>query len=776
MTRLFSLAWLLVAACLPVDAAAQAVIRGRVIDAETRAPLPGVSVLAEGTTLGTTTDAAGVFTLEAPARPRRLVFSFLGYETKTIALGGTIALDDARDAAAAPLVVALAPRLLDLQPIVVSASRTEERRAEAPVAVAALSSRELEAKKPDQLYEALNALPGVHMTNLGNEQHNMSIRQPLSYKALFAYLEDGIPIRPTGIFNHNALIEVNMAGVERIEVVRGPASSLYGSNAIGGAVNFITPRPARTPTGAFRLRTDDHGYRRADARASATIGRLGVWAGGYAARQRDGWAEHSDFDKVSLSLRTDYAFAPATRLVATFTTNHLDTDTNGNLDSLNFFRQGFTSLHTFTHRKVDASRLAARLEHVWDSRNSTETTVYWRDNTVGQLPHYRIRNDRANPGRASGELNEDHFRSLGLNVQHRTFFDWMQARLIAGASLDRSPNSYRAHYLEVARDPATGRYLDYVQRDSLLTDYDVDLLNAAAYAQFELSPLRRLKLVASLRYDRIDYGYDNHLPPSAFSGAPDERNGFNHVSPRAGITFDLGGDRGLYANVSRGFLPPEVSELYRGVKVPVLQPSTFDSYEAGGWAALLGGRLYADVSLYRMDGTNEIISVLLDDGSSENRNAGRTRHTGVEYALLIAPARSLSLRLAGTNALHTFVRFEDQGRPLDGNEMDAAPGWMANAEVIYRPAFVPGARAALEWEHVGPYYMDPHNTLRYEGYDLMNLRLGYEVKGVELWMNVRNLTDALYANIASKSRFGQQYNPGAPRSVGFGVGYRIGER
>lgn len=757
---------LLLAALLPLPLFAQVVVDGRVLDADDRAPLAGVHVLAEHSTLGTVTDADGRFRLSAPARPAALVFSFLGYQTRTVDV----------PADGAPMTVHLEARLLDLQPVVVSASRAEERRTEAPVAVAALTARDLEAQKPDALHQALNTLPGVHMTDLGNEQHVMSIRQPMSYKAVFAYLEDGVPLRPTGVFNHNALIEVNMAGLDRVEVVRGPASSLYGSNAVGGAVNFITPRPTARPTGAARVRRDTHGYGRVDLQGSGTRGRLGVWAGGYVAQQRESWAEHSDFDKQSLTLRADYAFAPTTHLVTTLSTNHLDTDTNGSLDSLNFYSQGFTSLQTFTYRKVDATRATARLDHVWSSRQSTEVTVYGRRNRIGQLPHYRIRNDRANAAAATGEVNEDRFWSLGLNVQHRLYVPFLQGRLITGATVDRSPNSYTAHFIDVVREAATGRYQGYAKRDSLLTDYDVDLLNTAAYAQVEVSPLARLKLVGSLRYDRLAYGYDNHLPPSAFSGAPDADDVFDRVSPRLGFTVDAGAGRGVYGNVSRGFMPPEVGELYRGVKVPVLRPATFDSYEVGGWAALLGGRLYADVSVYRMDGTDEIISVRLEDGSSENRNAGRTRHVGVEYALSAAPTRALSLRLTGTVARHTFVRHEDRGQTLHGHDMDAAPGWMTNAEATYRPAGVPGLRLGLGWEHVGPYYMDPANTLRYGGYDLLNLRAGYARRGVEVWANVRNAADALYANIASKTAWGHQYNPGAPRSVSVGIGYTFDAR
>ncbi|HET6567002.1 MAG TPA: TonB-dependent receptor, partial [Rhodothermales bacterium] len=588
---------------LPSIVFAQTAVTGHVLDTETRSPLPGVTVLAEGTTLGTVTDQEGGFTLDLPPSVQNLVFSYVGYESETVKLSST----------SRPLRVELRPRLMDLQPMIVSASRQEEKRTDAPVAVSAISAAQLQATKPNMLYEALNTVPGVHMTNLGNEQHNMSIRQPLSYGALYAYLEDGIPIRPTGIFNHNALTEINMAGVERIEVVRGPSSSLFGANAVGGAINFITPTPTPTLSGHVRVRGDDYGYRRGDYEASTTAGRLGLYGGGYVARQRHGWADHSDFDKLSLTLRGDYAFAPATRLTTTFSTNHLNTDTNGNLDSLNFYRKGYTSLQTFTYRKVDATRLTTRLDQVWNAHSSTNLAVFWRNNSVGQLPHYRIKNIRNDPAHASGEVNDGSFWSLGVNIQHRQYFDWLDARLIAGATLDRSPDSFVAHYLQIERDPATGRYLRFQRLDSLLTDYRVNLLNAAGYTQFELSPVTRLKLVASLRFDHIAYGFDNHLPPSAFSGAPDGRNTYDRFSPRVGATYDFGKGRGTYANYSRGFLPPEVSELYRGVTIPTLQPSTFDSYEAGGWAALLDGRLNAEASVYRMNGTNEVISVRLAD-------------------------------------------------------------------------------------------------------------------------------------------------------------------
>jgi outer membrane receptor protein involved in Fe transport len=174
-----------------------------------------------------------------------------------------------------------------------------------------------------------------------------------------------------------------------------------------------------------------------------------------------------------------------------------------------------------------------------------------------------------------------------------------------------------------------------------------------------------------------------------------------------------------------------------------------------------------------MNGADEIITVRLPDDSQANRNAGATRHAGVEYAIVARPVDDLSLRFGGSNALHRFVRHEEEGATLDGHAMPGAPGWVANAEVALTPRWVPGGRLALEWQHVGPYWMNSTNTARYDGYDVLNLRAGYRVAGAEIWVQLLNVTDAHYATMASRGRFGDAYNAGAPRTVVAGVRYGL---
>ncbi|NEM97669.1 TonB-dependent receptor [Pontibacter burrus] len=742
---------------------AQTITKGQVIDALTKEPLYGVTIRTTDAKAGTISGIDGTFNLNMPAPADSLVFSYIGYDLQKKPLNK------------GELLVQLKPSSNQLNQIVVSASREASTRTQTPVAISAISKEVLLETKPVSLEQVLNKVSGVYMVNLGNEQHTMAIRQPIGYKSLFLYLEDGIPIRTTGNFNHNALIEINMGALRNVEVIRGPASSLYGSEAIGGAINFITQAPAQIFTARVQAEGSDRGYRRTDFSVSNTFGKLGVYVAGYYAAQRNGIIEHSDFDKLALTLRADYSFSATTKLITSASLVDYKTDQTGGLDSTRFYSKEYSSLHTFTYRKVDALRLRATLEHKWNAQHSTQVTGFYRNNAIGQNPFYAIKNVKGNPLKAQGELNEDAFQSFGFVAQHKTMFSFLDAQLISGISTDYSPASYEAEQIDIDRNE-TGKYTNYSKTGTLLTDYDVKLLNTAAYAQFELNPIEKLKGVAALRYDRLDFDFDNHLEPGAFTGAPDEKNGFQSLTPKLGLTYDQGRDIGLYTNYSVGFTPPQITELYRGVQVPILKPANYNNYELGGWISFAQTKGYLDVSFYQLDGRNEIVNVRLDDGSYENQNAGRTRHRGLEYTLKYAPVDGLNFRFSGTNAKHAYIEYNEKGVEFAGKEMATAPRFISNTEVTYKPALVKGLRLGLEWQHMDSYYLDAANSEKYSGYELLNARIGYVLIGFDLWANVLNLTNELYATTADKNAWGKSYRQGAPRTVHLGIGYTLGAR
>jgi outer membrane receptor protein involved in Fe transport len=230
---------------------------------------------------------------------------------------------------------------------------------------------------------------------------------------------------------------------------------------------------------------------------------------------------------------------------------------------------------------------------------------------------------------------------------------------------------------------------------------------------------------------------------------------------------------GFYASYAQGYVPPQVTELFNNVKVPFLMPQIFHNYEIGGWWHLYQNSVAIDWSLYRMLGTHEIISVRNADGSSENKNAGKTAHTGLELGLNYQPDHQLQIRLGGTAARHTFKTETQNGVLLDGKQMQAAPGFIANGSLTYRPDFAKGLYIQPEYQRVGSYFMDDANTAKYKGYNLLNLRAGYQWHKAEIWANALNVLNRYYATVATKSSYGYSYNLGMPFTLAIGLAFHF---
>ncbi len=738
-------------------------ITGKIIDQQSAEPIIGASIVLRNTTMGTITDSQGRFTLQNTDNADVIEISSIGYQAISKQVSENLGL------------IYLKPSLKTLNQIVVSANRDAQERKEVPVAIESINAQTIDDAKPTSADQVLNKVSGVYMVDLGNEQHMMAIRQPISTKSIFLYMEDGIPIRTSGVFNHNALLEINLAATKAIEVIRGPYSSIYGSEAIGGAINFITPRPTAVPVGKLSIQGSNRGYKRTDFSFSNTFDKVGVYIGGYYATRRNGYRKHSDFDKLSLTGKVNYNISKSTAWNNAFTYIDYVSDMTGSLDSAHFFGQKYSSQHTFTNRDVTALRFHSDLIHRWNTHSKTKLILLYRNNSIKQNPSYRVKDDKSysnpigNSNLAHGEVNDNSFNSYGFIAQHYQIFS-DAVSVTGGISIDASPNTYIANYISIHKTD-DGIYDAFTKSDSVKTDYEVNLFNAGAFVQGEIKATDKLKFTAAIRYDAFSYDYSNNLGAEAFSGAPDSKNTFSAFTPKIGFTYDLGSGSGIYANYSRGFVPPQVGELYRGVKVPTLEPTQHDNFELGGWVSIIKGIASFDFAVYQLNGSNEIIQVKADDGSLENRNAGETKHQGIEYGIHIKPVNDLAFRFSGSNAKHEFTEYAEKGNEYNGNEMPSAPNWIVNSELTYRPSQVKGLKISIEWQKIGKYYMDAANTAEYEGFSVFNVRLGYKIKGFDLWVNTLNVGDKIYATRGDKSKWGTSYNPGDPRTLNVGLGY-----
>lgn len=674
----------------------------------------------------------------------------------------------------------------ELGAIVVSGSREGSSRRKTPAAIDVIPEKAIEAKRPTFIGEVLNQAAGVYMPDYRNEQHAMSIRHPLTTSAVYLYMEDGLPLRPPGLFNHNALYELNLEGIDRIEVLRGPASSLYGSNAVGGAVNFFTRsalKPARHVLGA---QLSDQGYRRLDfGTSTGPLGAEGQQQGlslsGYVSRKRGGDADFNDADKHSLTLRHDWEWSASARLKTTLTSNHLDTDMPGGLTPEQYRRDPGMSINTFTYRKVHATRLSSTLEGEWNPGGLTAITLFARDNVTDQLPSFRI---RGSGNDITGLITNQSFQSVGLDARHRqdVASPWGKLRWINGLQIDHSPMQADETRLAITRN-AQGVNVSYVPT-GVLRDYEVDVDNQALYSQLEWAPVASVQLVAGLRHDRIGYDYTNRLTPSSTTGAPSEQRRYSQTSPKLGATWQASAWLTVFGNLSRGFTPPEVSSQYgSSLSSPNLKSATFDNVDLGvRWDDLAQARRL-ELALYQLDGRDEILSYTVAQGQSEPRNAGRTRHSGLEFA---ASQRwgAWSAALAGSWSRHTYRDYR-VSNTLDysGKDIKAAPRWLANLDL--------GWQATLQWrlsgvvQHLDGYWVNDANTVRYAGHTLLNLQARWQEGPWEAWLKVNNALNQRHAESASSSYSGSgtytpstqdSYSPGALRTFLVGLRYTWGKQ
>ena len=227
----------------------------------------------------------------------------------------------------------------DLSPVIVTANKLKERRSQAPIAISILSQKLIEETKAQRIDALLNKVSGVYMPTIGGEQHMMSIRQPISLKGLYLYLEDGMPIRTSGLFSSNSLIEINTANIYSIEVIKGPASALYGAEAIGGVVNFLSqPVPIKN-TLDISSQINNTGFTKIDIAGGTPTKKGGWFISGSFTNQKNGVTEHSDFNKNAFSLKKEFIINK--KLKGYQTLNYIDyyTQMTGSLDSIKFFQQ-----------------------------------------------------------------------------------------------------------------------------------------------------------------------------------------------------------------------------------------------------------------------------------------------------------------------------------------------------------------------------------------------------------------------------------------------------
>lgn len=732
---------------------------------QSREPLSDVAVRVEGTAIAAVSDVAGRYVLPGvPPGARAVVAQRLGYVRRRVTV--VVTADSA-----AVLDLALAEAAVTLADVVVTASREEQPTAEVPANVGVVSGTEIMSSRPHHPAEIVDRVPGALVIDLGGEGNVVALRQTINYGAVYAYLEDGIPIRSTGFFNHNALYEINVPGADRIEVLKGPGTALYGSDAIGGVFNVLTRPPTAAPSVELFAEGGAYGYARMLATAANTWDAHGLRAD-LNLTHADGWRDRAHYDRVAGTVRWDYVRSPAARLRTVLSLSSITSPGDGGSDvsRAEFDGRATANSTPIAFRKVQAVRLSSTYE-VESGASLTSATLYARYNRLNLLPFWQLTYDP--------QVWDSHNRSLGLMLKYRRNLA-AGASLVLGADVDWSPGDRVED--EIIPQQNGGAFSSYAVGVRQY-DYDVTFRGVSPYAQVEVVPASRLRLSAGLRFDAVGYAYTSHLTPddtSAHRRPASTSVRYTHTSPKLGVTYELSRRVSVFGAYRHGFRVPSEDQLFvqgSAINTIDLEPVQANSFEAGVRGRF--ARFGVEASLYTLAISHDILTFFDTlNFTSQTSNAGRTRHWGIEIGAGLALTDELRLDAAYSLLRHRYLRWVTAtGTDYSGNDMESGPRDVGNARLTWTPG---RASLALELAHVGRYFTDPDNVHSYGGYDLLNAYFRVPVAaGLGIAGRVNNIADIRYANTVSFNPFvppaiQDRFTPGQPRSLYLGVEYMRG--
>lgn len=735
-------------------------ITGQVVDSETGEGLQGAVVRLLDQRRTVLSDAMGSFRFDGSVRyPDTLTVRLLGYRPLNLPI-------QAADASDAGWIVTLERAPIALEAITITATREERERSTLPEAIGRIGADDIVSMNPAHPSRIANRIPGVWINATEGEGHMTSIRQPLSLLPQYLYLENGIPTRSTGFFNHNALFEVNIPQASSIEIIKGPGTALHGSDAIGGVVNVETGRIPNGSGGSFTAETGSFGFKRALLTASSVAETDGYRLDVNVA-DSDGWRRGTAYNRQSATLAWRRTLSSSSRLHTVATATRVEQHPAGiaAISTEDYETDPRTHYTPISFRNVSAFRLSTAWSK-WSGQSLFTVTPYFRYSAMDLLPNWALTFDPA--------IWETSNWSVGAQARWHWFNRSENLRTIIGLDTEISPG--KRTETEVEANRVASIFVDY-ERAALQYDYDVTFQQVAPFVHSEWTPNDRLRLTVGLRFDAAGYDYDNHLgtlETGRHKRPASQRVTYSQLSPKAGVTYQVLDGLMAVTSYRHAFRVPSERQVFRqgSSRSSIgLKPVRANNFETGlRWNGV--DAIALEVTGYVLIKDDDIVTFNYEDGSRGSVNTGQTRHQGVESGLTLRPHPMVSGYLAWTVAEHTYEAWVTElEQDFSGNEMELAPRHLVHAEVVLPAPGSLDGELAVSWHRVGSYWMNPDNTVRYDGHNLLHLR--WNVSVTDRWTvlgRVGNLGDTLYAQRALTNAFrGDEWAPGLPRNVNVAI-------
>jgi len=640
------------------------------------------------------------------------------------------------------------PRATDI--VVIGTLNTDQATAEierTPGAVEVIPNTAFKNTPVQHIKDILGYVPGVITQPRMGDDARVSVRGSGLSRAYGArgisLLLDGVPMNTSdGLVD---FFEVDPSAYRYVEVFKGGNALRYGSNALGGAINLVTPTGRDAAAFDGRLDVGSFGYLKGQASTGGVSGPLD-WFATVSAQRIDGYRGHSDGNAVRSNLNVGYRISSnvETRFYVTgASTNQRIPGEVLKDTALNSPRSANPEwVRQDQQRNVDSIRFANNAIVRLDQTRVEFGAFYnWRhvDHPIYQYLDYTV----------------DDYGGFVRAVDDRTL-GGLRNRLIVGANIHNGTIDTEQF------ENLTGA----VKGD--LTQSMVDKSkNFSIYAEDSLFVRPNLALIAGVQYLHATRHRRDRI------GAGSGRQSFDLWSPKFGILWDVQPDVQLFANVSRSAEVPSYDAGIFSTPTAEMNAQRATTYEIGTRGR--SGGIGWDISLYRSEIRNELQCLTLFPWAPcTTTNADRTVHQGIEAGLdATIPLSGSGDNLAFTAAYTYSDFFFDDDAIYGDNRIPGVPKNYLRAELLYKHPGGFYAGPNVEWAP-GHYYADNANSLTVDPYALLNLKAGFDAgKHWSIYVEGRNLTGKRYistvAIAGTASAASEIFNPGTGRAVYGGV-------
>ena len=579
-----------------------------------------------------------------------------------------------------------------LSEVVVTGTRNETDIRHLPMTVSVVDRPLIEYSNVPSLLPVLTEqVPGLFITSRGIMGYGVSegAAGTISMRGLSGgsgqvmVLIDGHP-QYMGMFGHPISDAYQSLMAERVEVLRGPASVLYGSNAMGGVVNIVTRRMEQDG-----VRTNiNAGYGSWNTVQTELTNRVrykgfsSIVSASY--NRTDGHRADMGFEQYGGYAKLGYDFSPYWRVRADVNVTHFNASNPGTvsnpiLDADQSVTRGMTSLAV--ENEYEGTSGALSVFYNWGDHHINDG-YYPLDTTDNQPLDYRF---------------NSHDDMMGISA-------YQSVRMFRGNRLTVGVDWYRFG------GSAWDQYVAGERRGERDDIVDIAQHEVAGYVDFRQNIGTWLTLDAGVRID-----YHSHI-------------GVEWV-PQAGLSLHLPHSMELKASVSKGFRYPTIREMYMFTpRNPDLRPERMWTYELSLSQKLLDGRLSYGVNVFYIDGDNFIMTQMVD-GKPHNVNAGALRNAGVEAQAAWRIARDWSV-----DANYSFLHME--------NPVVAAP----EHKLYVGGLFTHGRwHVSTGVQYVAGLYTQVGDSPVQEDFVLWNIRASFRILDwMSVWVRGENLLDWQY--------------------------------